>query len=116
MNIQIQGWNQNIPLQRVNDKGIMNAFVQKGYSIEKLKVLNKCRKYLEIMTLSDIVPTSGSKICSDAIDESATNIKSPFSNGRIYTNRICNFGVYGKKRFVTPSVLITTQTCSGNHY
>jgi len=68
MNIQIRGWNQNIPLQRINDKSIMVAFAQKGYTIEKLKTLNKCRKYLEIMTLSDIVTASGLQISSDAIE------------------------------------------------
>ena len=68
MDLNIQCWQRNIPLQREKDREIMMGFVEKGYSTKKLKVLNNCRKYLQVFTLSDIVPASGTQICPDAIE------------------------------------------------
>jgi len=65
--ITIQGWRQKHPLQRRNDQPIMEAFQKAGVSIQTLRILNKCRMYLNVITVSDITDGYGESILNDSL-------------------------------------------------
>ena len=46
-------------LHRTNDQFIMTAFMDHGYSKSQLLTLNKCRLYLRVLTLADMVSGDG---------------------------------------------------------
>lgn len=50
------------PLRRVSDCYLMLAFHDLGYSALELAVLNRCRLFMQVLTLSDIVSADGSFI------------------------------------------------------
>ena len=57
-----KGWNNELKPQRDGDKFIMEEMMKKGYDKQKLLRLNKCRIYLQVVTLADITNGDGSKI------------------------------------------------------
>ena len=63
-----QGWKNDLEPQRVGDKFIMEEIMKKGYNKEKLIRLNKCRKYLQVITLADISNGDGDKISKKFLD------------------------------------------------
>ena len=65
--ITIKSWEHNLPKYRSEDCYIMEAFVNKGVSKENLKTLNKCRKYLKVMTLSEISTGDVDKISQSVL-------------------------------------------------
>jgi len=65
--ITIQGWRHKHPLQRRNDQVIMEAFQNAGVSISTLRILNKCRKFLQVITVSDIADGYGESILNEAL-------------------------------------------------
>ena len=67
-NLKMKGWNHEIAPQRVGDKGIMETFARKRYSAQKMKKLNTCRRYLNALTISDVVNGNGKHLCPMAID------------------------------------------------
>jgi len=66
--MSIGGWELNIAKQRVNDMAIMEVFANAGYDNDKLKLLNECRTYLHIITVSDVVNGDGVALCPMAMD------------------------------------------------
>jgi hypothetical protein len=52
-------------LVREHDKVLMDYFIALGYSTHILGALNRCRIYLQVITLSDIVSADGSCIIPD---------------------------------------------------
>ena len=68
MGLKIKGWDSEIPLQRHQDCELMSSFANRGYSLEKLRTLNKCRLFLQVLTLSDLVPASGTSIQSHIME------------------------------------------------
>jgi hypothetical protein len=50
-----------------NDMVLMDHFITQGYSAAALGTLNRCRLYLQVITLSDIVSADGSCIISDIL-------------------------------------------------
>jgi hypothetical protein len=66
LKLQVSVADQWIPsLTRAHDKNLMDYFVGLGYSPAILGTLNRCRLYLQIITLSDIVSADGSCIITD---------------------------------------------------
>ena len=63
-----QGWDNDLEPQRKNDKFIMEEIMKKGYSKKKLIRLNKCRLYLQVITLADISNGDGDKIAKNFLD------------------------------------------------
>ena len=45
--------------QRQNDKTIMDLLIEKKYPVDHLRIMNKCRLYLQVIYLSDIVSADG---------------------------------------------------------
>jgi hypothetical protein len=59
--------NQWIPsLARIGDMALMEHFVKAGYPAAQLTQLNRCRLYLQVITLADIVSADGSLILPEA--------------------------------------------------
>jgi len=67
MGLNVKGWKNNIPLQRIQDKGIMETMVNSDLPQSTIENVNKCRKYLKAFTLSDIIDGSGRKLCPMAL-------------------------------------------------
>jgi hypothetical protein len=59
------------PLQRDNDKNIMELAEDLGFSSCELRFLNHCRLFLNVISLSDIVNES-----RRGIDPTVTNLRS----------------------------------------
>ena len=53
-------------LARIDDIALMEHFVNVGYPASQLAQLNRCRLYLQVITLADIVSADGSFILPDA--------------------------------------------------
>ena len=51
-------------ISRENDLFLMEAFEAQGFSQEKLQILNHCRKFLQVLTLSDIMIGQGDSFTS----------------------------------------------------
>ena len=47
---------------RINDKFLMDIFYRTGYKKKELRILNRCRIYLRVLTLSDIATYDGKMI------------------------------------------------------
>jgi len=60
--LQVRGWQAKLLPQREYDPTIMEVFIQKGVGKSTLTVLNKCRKYLDVIFLSDICTGDGKRI------------------------------------------------------
>ena len=60
--LSIQGWKQKRPLKRENDEFLITKFVQHQVPQEDIRVLNECRIYLQVETLSDITNGNGCRI------------------------------------------------------
>jgi len=66
LKLQVSATSQWLPpLLRNHDKNLMDYFIGLGYSPAILGTLNRCRLYLQIVTLSDIVSADGSCIIGD---------------------------------------------------
>ena len=52
-----------LQLQKAQDQFLMEAFYTQGYRKTKLKRLNKCRLFLQVSTLSDILDGTGNQFC-----------------------------------------------------
>jgi len=61
--IKLNGWDMLIEKQRENDMGLMEMFVNEGYRNDELILLNKCRMYLQVLTVSDVVDGDGTHLC-----------------------------------------------------
>jgi len=68
--LNIRGWKTTIPPSRDHDPTIMEVFIQKGVGKTSLQVLNKCRRYLEAVNLSDICTGDGLSISTLSIQGS----------------------------------------------
>ena len=51
-----------LPLQRENDVLLIPLFGELGYTSQELVQLNRCRIFLKVISLSDIVTGCGTKI------------------------------------------------------
>jgi hypothetical protein len=60
--IQLRDDIVQLPLQRKNDKFLMDEFIIFGYAGNQLKQINECRMFLHAVTLSDIVTANGKEI------------------------------------------------------
>jgi len=56
-----QGWNYESKHQRIYDTFLMDHFNNAGLTKTELKTMNRCRKYLQIISVSDITDCSGKK-------------------------------------------------------
>lgn len=56
-----------LSLQRESDCFIMECFAMQGYSPEKLDRLNRCRRHLQVVTLSDITTGDGTTVLAGAL-------------------------------------------------
>jgi len=65
--LHINGWKTKILPHREHDPTIMEVFIQKGVGKDSLQVLNKCRRYLEAINLSDICTGDGLSISTLSI-------------------------------------------------
>jgi hypothetical protein len=54
-------------LTRRDDKVLMDYLIELGYTASTLGALNRCRLYLQIITLSDIVSADGSSIMDEVL-------------------------------------------------
>ena len=68
MKYTFSGWNNVLKPQRDNDKYIMEEFVRFGYTKQKLQLLNKCRIYLQAISLSDIANGQGNQIVKNYLE------------------------------------------------
>jgi len=64
----LQGWKNDLEPQREGDKFIMEEIIKQGYDKNKLIRLNKCRTYLQVITLADISNGEGNKISKNFLD------------------------------------------------
>jgi len=65
--LSVRGWGTQISPKREHDPPIMNTFVQKGVTKTTLSILNKCRKYINAICLSDICTGDGLRIAELSI-------------------------------------------------
>ena len=63
-NMRISDGTADILPRREHDGLLMEAFVAEGYTGEKLRVLNRCRLYLRVALLSEVIDGGGSKVRS----------------------------------------------------
>jgi len=61
-NIQICGLTKEFDSPRQSDIELMRLFLRSGFHTTELKILNKCRMYLQVMFLSDLCEASGKKL------------------------------------------------------
>lgn len=47
------------PGRRANDRNLMQCFIDNGFHSEQLTTINRCRLYLQVVTLSDISTGDG---------------------------------------------------------
>ena len=47
---------------RTNDKSIIESFVQNGFKLNELKMLNECRMFLQVTFLSEKATADGLRI------------------------------------------------------
>jgi len=66
--LQIRGWKANIQAKRQYDPPIMDVFVQKGVSKGTLTILNKCRRYIDAISLSDISTGDGTNLSKLSVE------------------------------------------------
>jgi len=62
MKLKFEGWKNIMKLQRTGDAFIMDSFIKAGLSKSELQTMNQCRKYLQVITISDITNGSGKKL------------------------------------------------------
>jgi len=55
------------PLTRIEDIALMDHFVQQRYKPAQLTQLNRCRLYLQAITLADIVSADGQCTIPDVL-------------------------------------------------
>ncbi len=68
-NIYFEERGKHLTPKRENDQFLMDVFVRSGkYSDSELKILLRCRLYLQVSTLSDIVSGDGKSILDDALN------------------------------------------------
>ncbi len=60
--IQICGLIKELDLPRQSDIELMRLFIRSGFHPTELKILNKCRMYLQVIFLSDLCKASGKKL------------------------------------------------------
>ena len=53
---------QDFPLRRLHDKTIMDTFFAAGFRKGDLQALNRCRLYLKVITIVDVVTGCGKKV------------------------------------------------------
>jgi len=64
--LSIQLTDQWLPsITREHDVVLMDHFIAQGYSASKLRLLNQCRLYLQVITLADITSADGKHIILD---------------------------------------------------
>ena len=73
---------ETIPLRRENDHYIMEQFIAAGATKSQLKVLNRCRLFLKVISWADICDASGQTIVEQAwigkeLAESRSNLSWP---------------------------------------
>jgi len=66
--LEIKGWPHKLQIQREYDEFIMPAFVKYGIPTSELLILNKCRSYLQVMSVSDIANGDGKTIAKNFMD------------------------------------------------
>ena len=67
--IKLTKMNSMIPLPRENDVALMDAVIQaKIFSREEVECINRCRLYMKVFFLSDIVSGNGKLILQEAYD------------------------------------------------
>jgi hypothetical protein len=64
-----------LPLRRVGDKFIINYFHQYGFKGKELLRLNRCRLFLQVMTVADIATADGKFITIEAWHGSFDNTR-----------------------------------------
>ena len=68
-NISIEDGMPELPLKRTNDALLMDVFIHKGkFKNKDLKLLNQCRTYLKVTTVSDISSADGKRLLPGVID------------------------------------------------
>ena len=61
----------NKKITRVNDKWIMEAFVEKGYDNRNLRIANEARMALQVETLSDMSTADRKKLKKEVFNRKA---------------------------------------------
>jgi hypothetical protein len=93
-NIEIYIGENKFPLQRENDKFIMEAAEEMGFNSFELRFLNHCRLFLNVISISDITSESGK-----SLDPTVMKFKNYQAGNRILefikANRITPSGQYG---------------------
>jgi hypothetical protein len=68
INLKVQLQDQWLPsVTREHDIALMDFFITQGYKNSQLGRLNRCRIYLQVITLADITSASGSNIIPDIL-------------------------------------------------
>jgi len=67
MGLKIRGWKSKIPLQRQNDRGIIETMINSGIGNPAISTINTCRIFLRAITTSDIADGGGTQLCPMAI-------------------------------------------------
>ena len=57
----------DLPLKRIGNRHLMEAFGESGFEQNSLLKLNRCRLHLQLHTISDIVDGSGESLCRLAL-------------------------------------------------
>ena len=50
----------------MNDRNLMECFVDNGYSGTTFAAINRCRLFLQVIHLSDVTTGDGKRICNNA--------------------------------------------------
>eukprot|EP00957_Ditylum_brightwellii_P134153 10227723-Ditylum_brightwellii.AAC.2 len=58
---------KNLELIRENDQSVMEAFAVAGKSPSQLERLNRCKQYLKVTTMADIISGDGQRILNYAL-------------------------------------------------
>ena len=79
LQVKFNGWSSDVPSYREGDSEIMLEFAKRGYSIDEMRVLNRCRIYLQVFTVVDITGCEG------------THISHTYLNGRRDPYRVSSY-------------------------
>jgi len=90
LDIIFRGWKSTIPMQRINDSEIMLSFSKQGYSKATMEILNNCRQYLQVITISELMQFFWKEREINIVDHHIYGLKSE--------NHISHHGRNGKRQ------------------
>ena len=77
---------KNLQLHRRGDIYLMEEYAHKGLRISELRAINKCRLFLQVTTLSDIIDGSGHRLCNLAKNGHKNNDRPSYHQWPIQSN------------------------------